>query len=31
MTGIQVAWEDVFSVLDMIKVPLIVLILGLIL
>jgi beta-glucosidase len=29
MTGIQVAWEDVFSVVDMIKVPLIVLVLGL--
>ena len=30
MTGIQVAWEDVFSVLGMIKVPLIVLAAGLV-
>ena len=30
MTGIQVAWEDVFSVLDMVKVPLIVLLAGLV-
>ena len=29
MTGIQVAWEDVFSVLDLIKVPLILLLVGL--
>ena len=30
MTGIQVAWEDVFSVLNIIKVPLIVLLVGLV-
>ncbi len=30
MTGIQVAWEDVFSVLDMVKIPLIILAVGLI-
>ena len=30
MTGIQVAWEDVFSVLDIIKIPLIVLLAGLV-
>ena len=30
MTGIQIAWEDVFSALNMIKVPLIVIAIGLI-
>lgn len=30
MTGIQVAWEDVFSVVDIIKTPLIVLVVGLV-
>lgn len=30
MTGIQIAWEDVFSALDMIKLPLAIIVVGLI-
>ena len=30
MTGIQIAWEDVFSALDMIKIPLAVIVIGLV-
>lgn len=30
MTGIQIAWEDVFSALDMIKIPLAIIAIGLV-